>query len=89
MMPDSSKRGGVDAGMQGSGMQEGGAGGMWNVAGGGHDDQMSRVDSGGASQLWSGEGAGGHGGGAHVNEENDLHALSWMAPDFDLDELLR
>ena len=58
MMPDSSKRGGVDAGMQGSGMQEGGAGGMWNVAGGGHDDQMSRVDSGGASQLWSGEGAG-------------------------------
>ena len=25
---------------------------------------------------------------AFAQEESDMHALSWMAPDFDLDELL-
>ena len=25
---------------------------------------------------------------AFPQEESDMHALSWMAPDFDLDELL-
>lgn len=83
MMMDSKARGST-------GMQEGG-GMLWGQHGGGEEAQMTRRASGGAQQhpQWSHEGAAPEdapaGGGT---EEGDLHALSWMAPDFDLDELL-
>jgi len=62
----------------------------WGQQRGGDDElveRAQRVDSGGTTQRaqWSREGSAGAVGGG---EEGDMHALSWMAPDFDLDELL-
>jgi hypothetical protein len=47
----------------------------WGQQHGGDEHQPQRAESGGARSA----------GGV---EEGDLHALSWMTPDFDLDELL-
>ena len=54
---------------------DGGGIGWGQQHGGGDEHQPQRAESGGARSAGGGE-------------EGDLHALSWMTPDFDLDELL-
>jgi hypothetical protein len=87
-------------GIRGASLQDSTGGGvtLWGQQGGGEDELMREDTSagracggggGGVTQQWTRQGAAVSSHSHSVGgEESDLHALSWMAPDFDLDDIL-